>query len=64
MNTRKHVHEIALPTDPERVFSLLVTPSAIRQWWGADRAIVLAQENGTWAAAWGADEDRPDYLTA
>jgi hypothetical protein len=40
---------------------LLVTPSAIRAWWGAARAIVLAQENGAWAAAWGADEDRPDY---
>jgi uncharacterized protein YndB with AHSA1/START domain len=63
MNTRKHVHEIALQANPQRVFSLLVTPSAIRQWWSAARAVVLAQENGFWAAAWGTDEDQPDYIT-
>jgi len=64
MITRKHVHEIALPATPERVFALLVTPSAIRQWWSAARAVVLAQDNGIWAAAWGANEDQPDYITA
>jgi uncharacterized protein YndB with AHSA1/START domain len=63
MNTRQHVHEIALPADPERVFALLITPSAIRAWWGAARAVVIAEENGVWAAAWGSDEDRPDYVT-
>lgn len=62
--TRKHVHEIELPAQPEHVFALLHTPSAIRQWWGAARAVVLAQEGGTWMAAWGESEDDPDYITA
>lgn len=63
MATRKHVHEEAFPAEPEQVFSLLHTPSAIRQWWGASRAIVLPQANGTWAAVWGSQEDDPDYVT-
>ncbi|MEW6210325.1 MAG: SRPBCC domain-containing protein [Acidobacteriota bacterium] len=60
---RKHIHQIELPASPERVFEILRTPSAIRQWWQASRAIVIAEEGGAWAAAWG-DEDDPDYATA
>jgi uncharacterized protein YndB with AHSA1/START domain len=63
MATRRHVHEIELPASPERVFALLHTPSAIRGWWSASRAIVLAKEGGTWAATWGESEDQPDYIT-
>lgn len=63
MKTRKHVHEEAFPTTPERLFALLHTPSAIRGWWGATRAVVLAEPGGTWAASWGASEDAPDYIT-
>lgn len=62
MSTRSHSHEIELPDSPETVFALLHTPSAIRQWWGVHRAIVLPEKNGFWAAAWGADEDKPDYV--
>jgi uncharacterized protein YndB with AHSA1/START domain len=63
MSTRKHVHEETFAVDPERLFALLHTPSAIRQWWGAARAVVLGESGGTWAAAWGDDEDDPDYVT-
>jgi uncharacterized protein YndB with AHSA1/START domain len=64
MQTRKHVHEEQFPATPERVFALLHTPSAIRHWWGAARAVVLAQPGGVWVAAWGQDEDDPEYITA
>lgn len=63
MSTRKHVHEEVFPVTQERLFALLLTPSAIRDWWGAARVVVLAEEGGTWAAAWGEDEDDPDYVT-
>ncbi len=63
MPTRKHVHQIELAVAPEVVFTILVRPSAIRNWWFANRAIVLAREDGTWAAAWGEAEDDPDYIT-
>ncbi len=61
--TRSHAAEVTLPVPPEKVFQLLITPSAIRQWWQAARVIVLPKPGGTWAAAWGEDEDEPDYIT-
>jgi uncharacterized protein YndB with AHSA1/START domain len=63
MTTRRHVHEEAFPVEPEQLFALLHAPSAIRQWWGAARAIVLAEPGGIWAATWGDSEDDPDYIT-
>jgi uncharacterized protein YndB with AHSA1/START domain len=61
--TRRHVHEEILPAPPHEVFALLHTPSAIRQWWGVSRAVVLPERGGIWAAAWGDSEDDPDYVT-
>jgi uncharacterized protein YndB with AHSA1/START domain len=63
IDTRRHTLQIELPAAAEEVFKLLHTPSAIRDWWFAQRAIVLAQEGGAWAAAWGENEDEPDYIT-
>ena len=40
MTTRKHVHEETFDADPETLFALLHTPSAICQWWGASHVIV------------------------
>ncbi len=61
--TREHVHSVDLPATPEAVFALLHTPSAIRAWWSAARAVVVPKTGGTWAAAWGEDEDDPDYVS-
>lgn len=61
--TRAHVHEEVFAAPPERLFDLLVRPSAIRAWWSAARAIVMPEPGGLWAAAWGDDEDDPDYVT-
>lgn len=58
-----HVHEETFDASAEELFELLHTPSAIREWWGASRAIVIPKEGGVWAAAWGEDEDAPDYIT-
>lgn len=64
METRKHEYQIELPREAEEVFAILHTPSAIRQWWSADRVIVIAREGGIWAAAWGENEDNPDYVSS
>ena len=63
MSSRRHVHEEAFAATPSRLFSLLHTPSAIRGWWGAARAVILSEPDGLWTAAWGKDEDAPDYLS-
>lgn len=64
MATRKHVHSESFAAPCERVFALLHTPSAIRNWWSAARAIVLPAPGGIWAATWGEREDDPDYISA
>lgn len=61
---RRHVHEEELPVSPAALFAVLHTPSAIRGWWGAARAVVLPRVGGAWIAAWGESEDDPDYVTA
>ena len=61
--TRAHVHSEEFPVSPDRLFAILTQPSAIRSWWSASRAIVVPAKGGTWAAAWGEDEDDPDYVT-
>jgi uncharacterized protein YndB with AHSA1/START domain len=62
METRSHIHEEFFDASAEQMFDLLITPSAIREWWGASRAIVLPHKGGIWTAAWG-DEDNPDYVS-
>lgn len=64
MGTRRIVHEEPLDRAPADVFAMLVTPSSIRRWWGAHRAVVVARAGGFWAAAWGDREDDPDYASA
>ena len=64
MNTRAHIHEEVFTATPEDVFSLLYTPSAIRQWWEATRVITMPQPDGFWCAAWGDSEDEPDYTSS
>jgi uncharacterized protein YndB with AHSA1/START domain len=61
--TRTHVHEESFTTAPERLFAVLVTPSAAREWWNASRVIIHPEPGGFWVAAWG-DEDAPDYVGA
>ncbi len=39
--TRSRKHHVELPAAPESAFRLLVTPSAIRAWWGAAGGTVL-----------------------
>ena len=63
LDTRKHIHEETFDADAETVFKLFITPSAIRQWWGASHAIVDPKQGGVWVAVWG-DEDSPDFITA
>jgi len=62
--TRSHEHQEDFDISKDEMFKLLITPSLICKWWGAARAIVLPEKNGIWMAAWGADEDTPDYITA
>lgn len=61
---REQTHEVELSVPPSIAFELLVRCSHLREWWSTAYAIVIPQEGGTWTAAWGADPDRPDYVTS
>lgn len=60
---REVSRQLELPLACEATFALLHTPSAIRGWWSAARAIVAPRARGIWVAAWGEAEDAPDYIT-
>ena len=45
-----HVH-IRVPA--ERVWSALLDPERIQQWWGTSRGLVEPRKGGLWALAWG-----------
>lgn len=55
--------EIIIQKNIELVFDALISPSMIKKWWFANSAIVLPEVDGFYAAAWGADEDHPDYIS-
>jgi len=63
MQTRQHIYEETFAADPETMFALLHTPSAIRQWWGASHVVVNSKPGGIWVGLWG-DEDVPEFITA
>ncbi|HSL23506.1 MAG TPA: SRPBCC domain-containing protein [Vicinamibacterales bacterium] len=63
-STRSISRELELPLDAEATFALLHTPSAIRVWWSAARAVVAPRAGGIWVATWGPNEDAPEYTTA
>ncbi len=63
MSTRTHMHEEVFPVDSTTLFRVLHTPSAVRCWWGAASVIIVPEVGGKFVAAWGANEDAPDYVT-
>lgn len=60
---RSITETIDVSCSPERLFQTLHTPSEICMWWNARSAIVVPHLGGLWAAVWGKDEDRPDFVT-
>lgn len=61
MTTREITHSEVFTANADVLFTMLITPSSIRGWWGVARAIVIAEEGGIYALTWGDDEDKPDY---
>jgi uncharacterized protein YndB with AHSA1/START domain len=64
MNKRRE--ELAEPfaVPAERMFDVLVTPSAVRSWFGASTAIIDAHEGGSWVTAWGDGENNSEFVTS
>jgi uncharacterized protein YndB with AHSA1/START domain len=63
MDIRRQELEEPFSVPPERMFEILITPSAIRSWWGAATAVVDARKGGSWITAWGEGE-RPSHFVS
>ena len=61
--SRKIKKEIKIDNTGGKVFKVLITPTHIQKWWGASQVIVVADENGTFAATWGENIDTPEYTS-
>lgn len=57
------IESVEVSCSPEKLFQTLHTPTEICMWWNARTAIVVPQPNGIWIAAWGKNEDFPEYVT-
>ena len=63
MKTRTLKYHESFDATAEHLFGVLLRPSAIRKWWSASSAIVVPEQGGRYAVAWGEDEDAPEYVT-
>lgn len=64
MEVRRQELEEPFGVTPERLFTVLTTPSAIRSWWGVSKAIVDLRKGGTWVTAWGESDGDSDHVTS
>src|SRR5687767_13718470 len=64
MEKRRQVIEEPFGVSPDRMFKILVSPSAIRSWWGASTCIVDPKKGGSWVAAWGENERDSDNINS
>jgi len=58
--------ELAEPfgVSPERMFKILITPTAVRGWFGASTAIIDPREGGSWVAAFGAGARDTEFVSS
>ena len=62
--TRRQILEEPFGVTPERMFEVLTTPSAIRDWWGAASVIMDARKDGTFLAATSDGESASEFINS
>ena len=61
---RRHILEEPFGIKPERMFDVLITPSAIRSWWGATSVVMDPRVGGTWVTAAGERGQVAEWVTS
>lgn len=64
METVRNEFEEPFNVSAERMFEALITPKAIREWWGANRAVVDAEKGGSWVATYGEDDGESVFVNS
>ncbi|MEP7148275.1 MAG: SRPBCC domain-containing protein [Acidobacteriota bacterium] len=62
--TRRQILEEPFGVPPERMFSILTTPNAIRDWWGATSVVIDARKGGSWITASGEGEKDTEFINS
>jgi len=62
--TRRQILEEPFGVSPERMFEVLITPRAIRSWWGASSVILDPRKGGSFIAATGDGDSKSEYMNA
>ena len=61
---RRQELEEPFAVSPERLFKALITPSAIRSWWGASSVVIDARKGGSWVTAAGEGEKDAEFVNS
>ena len=61
---RRQILEEPFGVKPERMFEVLTTPSAIRDWWGATSVIIEARKGGSFVAATSDGESASEFVNS
>jgi uncharacterized protein YndB with AHSA1/START domain len=61
---RRHIMAEPFGVSPERMFEVLTTPAAIRNWWGATSVVIDAREGGSWVTSSGEGQSDADYINS
>lgn len=64
MESRRVEIEEPFNVSAERMFETLTMPRAIREWWGASRALVDPRLGGAWVATYGEDDGESEYVNS
>ena len=61
--SRSIIKTIHINASKNEVFDSLITPNAIKKWWGAESVILIPKVGGPYTISWGKNIDRPSYVT-
>ncbi len=62
METLRNEFQEPFNVSAEKMFEALITPKAIREWWGASRAIVDPKVGGSWVATYGEEDGSSEFI--
>jgi uncharacterized protein YndB with AHSA1/START domain len=62
--TRRQILEEPFGVPPERMFEVLTTPSAIRDWWDATSVIINPQKGGSFVVATSDGESASEFINS
>ncbi len=64
MEKRRQELEEPFGVKPERMFDILISPSAIRSWWGASMVVIDPRKGGSWVTSSGDGDKDAEFVNS